>query len=1281
MRNFVATTTLLLVAFGCAVSASRNPFDHGRPLSIHGLTVAGENFARLKKIATFSTLNKLEKTRKKYASELEKNLHEFSAQELADSSSSSSSSSSDSSSSAGFDVGLSVFHDSEECGPASVFHAASLRLSDVCNSVNLSFAGAAFRSRSAANKAYEAFCTSPCAGSLVGALSLSVSDKCLDEDTRKYLKAVLSLCQKDESGDYCGAVLFGATAFNKESVCDKYVSNETQCKAESTKCLWLQNECTNRVTDADLEGLCGACYRGLTTAMGGQWDWIKVCLKAEGKFCLPLVEPLLSDRYFTLDLSGASLTDLDKFCGASNGPLQTCLLLTLNAERPDFYYFAEVTLKKCMENVPAVSSDYCFSVYASIIREYHASVNSFVYSCSKNSGSYCLAIAADTTYTGVQCAGLVIETKTCSAACDTEIGSLATKAGCCLHDIAVVNEDYELTELDIPRGVSLRDVTVAAMTGEGPDFGLLTTCKASAAKVTSALASSCIPRGSRSAVLSFDINLNYASVSEDQELMDLILESLAIDIATSSQLVPEDIVNITIKENIVIKGATVTFQVWGEVNVKTRVAAVILSNLLALDVLPLSMTEHQLATECGVDCFTDWPLLYSDFTFEIEGAPEDICMRDGFFQLAVDFFDACDSKVTRVFTDDFANVADAQDAWNDFCTSQCFANGIGLRTSRYGDCIDQETIDVITIAAVSCTKDKSPEKYYCGAVIGQVGAVECEPLGEKACKASPECDWLTKVNRCTSTPSQGFLDSICGGGCVPRMVGALAATTSELAGEALFLQQVICSKDGDGSYCVPLINEESETILESGYTEQVVSSLCESGPKGRCYRRIWSGVSELSRRSAEDTFIQCAADVFSSMSLAEAEFFIVYHCLSNFIDEISSVEQLAAQVDQLCVRNADGDYCSAFLAKYGESTCLWNTLLCDPSYSWYGCQCDEDCVDELEAIVKDMGCCIGNLQSIYGAISGVDSVDPAILPSWDSLAPEAVFDESLFAAGSSSSDASSSSSFSSSSSGHSNSDASGSSASSASSSSSSSASSESGSSLSESSFGFDFSGSEWNFPVPSESVDFVLGGLFANLQYCYTSATLSNINSVIGKQCAKVLPAESATFGMPLGLSYETLSGDEKLMKRLLDKMANDLGNFGGVSAEDMTPSAKADSTRRIVTGSANRRQMTTMATSPATQVSVKMTTQNPQDSKAASSQLSAAQANKTLVLPSTVKAVSNECKNCAGPGGAASLQSGADLSSIPQSPSARNTTSTSSGTAAFSAVATVVVAAFALLF
>jgi len=217
--------------------------------------------------------------------------------------------------------------------------------------------------------------------------------------------------------------------------------------------------------------------------------------------------------------------------------------------------------------------------------------------------------------------------------------------------------------------------------------------------------------------------------------------------------------------------------------------------------------------------------------------------------------------------------------------------------------------------------------------------------------------------------------------------------------------------------------------------------------------------------------------------------------------------------------------------------------------------------------------------------------------------------------------------------------------------------------------------------VPSESVDFVLAGLFGNLQYCYTSDTLRNINSVIGKQCAKVLPKESASFGMPLGLSYETLSGDEKLLKRILSKLANDLGNFGGVSSEDMTPSAKADSTRRIVTATANRRLMSTMATSPATQVSVKMTTQNPQDSKAASSQLSGAQTNKTLVLPSTVKAVSNECKNCAGPGGAASLQSGADLSAIPQSPSSRNNTSTSSGSAALSAVAAVAVAILALVF
>lgn len=182
---------------------------------------------------------------------------------------------------------------------------------------------------------------------------------------------------------------------------------------------------------------------------------------------------------------------------------------------------------------------------------------------------------------------------------------------------------------------------------------------------------------------------------------------------------------------------------------------------------------------------------------------------------------------------------------------------------------------------------------------------------------------------------------------------------------------------------------------------------------------------------------------------------------------------------------------------------------------------------------------------------------------------------------------------------------------------------------------------------------------------------LSNATFILEKHCAKAKVEESANFDIPLGLSYERLSGEEKLLKRILSKIANDLGNFLGVSPNDMNLSATADSTRFIAW---NRRQKWSTA---ATLVSVKIVTQNLQDSEAASSQLNRSLANKTLVLPSTVQAVAHECKNCAGVGGAASLQSGADLTATLLFP---NHTAAYSGVAALSSVATVVAAIIGIL-
>jgi hypothetical protein len=265
--------------------------------------------------------------------------------------------------------------------------------------------------------------------------------------------------------------------------------------------------------------------------------------------------------------------------------------------------------------------------------------------------------------------------------------------------------------------------------------------------------------------------------------------------------------------------------------------------------------------------------------------------------------------------------------------------------------------------------------------------------------AATQCTWLPKAQKCISSPSHDFLQTVCGSGCVSRMAGALSATKTELATEALFLHQIVCAKEADGSYCMPLIADELESISEQGFTQNATGSLCNNGPKGRCFRRIWSGSADFRRRDAEDSFIVCATDAFDTLPRYLAEPAIVLRCLKTFIEEIEVVQQIAGQADVLCVRNSDGDYCSALLSRYSSRTCLWNVLECktldwiwDPAARRV-CQCPSNCVMELEAIIQTLGCCVGTLQSIYGKIINVNTMDPPILPTLDSFATMAPFHE------------------------------------------------------------------------------------------------------------------------------------------------------------------------------------------------------------------------------------------------------------------------------------------------
>ncbi len=665
MRTSIISVAVVVFAFGFAVSASQSPFERRRLKTFGGLAAAGDNFQRLANVSELLFLRKLDWLHTMFeiescgcdAKEMEKQSHNFTAQDVEDSSSESSSSSS---SSDFAPLAHSVFQHSAECGPTSAFHVAYVRAQDVCSAVDLSFVGLAFSSRSKANKSYQAFCTSPCVGSLVGFLALGVSDKCLDGETRRLLSGVLSMCQKDETGDYCGAVLFGANPMTVESVCDKdYGRNETACRAAAVDCVWCPDGCSRKVTDADLDALCGTCFRKFSMATGDGSLWNLVCPKVEGKYCFPLVQSLAFDltdrsRLTTVDrrYSRLNAAQLDGFCLGSNASfLQICAVTLLVAEQPlwygaamddwngrvrhnmwypadvpwygefPFWYDEKARCLKCDRH--AAPSWERRDWYALVIREFQNAVTSMKYICSKKGKAYCV--------------------------------TLATATGCCLHDIAAMSEEYKLTLPDLPH-----DFFPSRPSSE-PDFGLLSICPTSLANEVSA---SCILRGNRSPLLSFDIKVNYLKVSGDAALLNATLCGLAWDIARAAVLKPGQIVNITLKNSGADQGATVTFQVWAELDLETRVAITILSSLVSLKAVPLIMTEYLLATECGADCFTGWPLLYSDFRLAVEGAPNDMCMSETYFQLTTAFFHSCDPTVTRAFSkDDFENLSDAQDAW------------------------------------------------------------------------------------------------------------------------------------------------------------------------------------------------------------------------------------------------------------------------------------------------------------------------------------------------------------------------------------------------------------------------------------------------------------------------------------------------------------------------------------------------------------------------------------------------------------------------------------------
>lgn len=309
--------------------------------------------------------------------------------------------------------------------------------------------------------------------------------------------------------------------------------------------------------------------------------------------------------------------------------------------------------------------------------------------------------------------------------------------------------------------------------------------------------------------------------------------------------------------------------------------------------------------------------------------------------------------VETVLFGEYSSDAAANAGFAAFCNSSCAMAATRIM-ARFQRCVNPETASQIRSALVMC--EKAPNGDFCGVQARSFGELNCNEKGETQCKASSQCTWITssKNSHCDIQPTTAMLEKLCSP-CLSKIANALGESND--GREALSFQQFMCAR-ADNQFCFPLVISELRATDDFGFSNETLISVCGNSTKDKCVSAMLLGTASMTRGTAESQYRSCLNNAENQNT--------ANRCAQDFADRMREVNKEVSQVDSLCLKNANGDYCMSLLRTAAAHPCI-SSIMSSGS-------CSTDCDAQVQTLVNNFGCCAGNLhqQVRDGTLSASD---------------------------------------------------------------------------------------------------------------------------------------------------------------------------------------------------------------------------------------------------------------------------------------------------------------------
>jgi hypothetical protein len=1089
------------------------------------------------------------------------------------------------------------------CGEHSAYRVLVWQMFRACQRVDF---GAIFPrgnpNKHAINNALNRVCSTECAGAVNALLNRTENYVCMDDSLHSFLQLFAGTCTVEpSSGDRCGAVV-ASSGFMQENDCEssQLYWSQSKCKANS-RCQWntKSQHCELILTNAYIEGFCGFCGQKMLGTLLDPFFQVLICAKRGSDYCFPTTVEA-RDWYKSHEVDYMCQTGNERYPACRRG--QNAAVINLVTEE-SWKWFHQCNGSRVL---------YCYDSYLSSLRVYGTIYDVADSACTKNatdsSSRYCTNMTSTSTaylsslYYCPYGTSYTTHHANCSyySSCNSYNERWSKEINCC----AGLTYSYQSvpTAIDIPyhrnqpRRISgyVQDygkavfnktaIELCSTSGSGA-FSYNQNCDAQTAR-------------SNSSTMQIWTYLDNGKLKASPEVQANVYIALRMDLANACGVSYWKIQNIA-TEAATSNGVTGTLVKWTINGLPQRElddAATFFKGRETHFPRTMYLIEAGLCPDC-LPASTHY--IVAAAISKIDGVKTPICMTDAFVRRWLELKVVCDS-VADPFSLRTSSLSLANSTWAGLCVSECLNRFRNITTDpQIGHCVDSETVDTGNVILAGCTQGS--DRLYCGSVMTVLASVNCyRRPNQTSCLAEPLCRWNWEKYSCGERYTEEFLSPICDGGCVTTLAVVLGGDSNEFALSARLLDSVYCSKD-KGSLCLPAIQSEFEAMEETSIAVDAspVTTICESGTKRRCAKRVYMGLSSYVIDVSEYHFFSCVEAVVSYQSYELAhnyDYYVYTYCLPPLLYALFEVETSLTLMNNMCSRNPrDRTLCLTYPASYGRGSCIWNLV---EGY------CSSSCLSSVDAAFTSMGCCSGNIQEVFGAAwyyneyavpDFSDHLPQELLAGSGSEADgptPSPYDESVFHA----------------------------------------------TTINHT--------SEVAVAYPTRGV---FRQYYWTCQWSFPSTAAHKVGNLVGKKCAKVRVGTAQNISLDLSVSFSELDADVKLKSRFMYRLALDLGNKLGLSLDDFVGhklASRSSSSRRMTD---DHRGMAEQASSTTT-MSSSVQTENSEDTQAAIDSYNAQVAAGNLTLTSSSSVASNQCANCTT-GTSVSTAAKSTVSTIDQTP------------------------------